>query len=83
MFVKLTDNETGMDTYLNSIHMVRIMPNGAGEGTLIFMTEDAGLAPRGEAQIAYVHENAEEVFRLISKMEKAGGGKPGGNRGLI
>jgi hypothetical protein len=82
MFLKLTENDTLTDVYLNPDHIIRFLPNPAGEGTLIFLTGDAGLAPAGEAQVAIVHEHAEEVFRMISRQEKptkAGGG----GRGLI
>ncbi len=80
MFLKLTDNETEKDVYLNPEHIVRFIPNPSGEGTLIYLHGDAGLAPHGEPQVMVVHENAEEVFRLISRSEK--GGKSAG-RGLI
>jgi hypothetical protein len=82
MFLKLTENETQADTYLNPDHIVRFIPNPAGEGTLIFMSADAGIAPVGEAQVITVHENAEEVFRMISRQEKPTKGAVGG-RGLI
>lgn len=84
MFLKLTDNETGADVYLNPMHMVRFIPNSASEGTLIFLAADAGVAPHGEPQMVAVHESAEEVFRMISRGEKSGaGGKPVQGRGLI
>ena len=83
MFLKLTDNETGSDVYLNPAHIVRFISNSAGEGTLIFLTADAGVAPPGEAQLLAVHENTEEVFRLISKYENPGKGGGGPGRGLI
>ncbi|MBI1290924.1 hypothetical protein GC173_06725 [bacterium] len=82
MFLKLTENETLTDVYLNPDHIVRFIPNPAAEGTLIFMSADAGLAPRGEMQLLVVHEHAEEVFRMISRQEKPGKGGVGG-RGLI
>lgn len=83
MFLKLTDNDTESDIYINPDHIVRFIANSAGEGTLIFMTGDAAVAPPGEPQLISVHENAEEVFRLISKMDKPGKGPGPGNRGLI
>ena len=82
MFLKLTDNDSTMDVYVNCNHIVRFVANGAGEGTILFLTEDAAVAPKGEPQVISVHENSEEIFRLISKMEKPA--KPGtGSRGLI
>lgn len=85
MFLKLTDNDTQTDIYLNPNHIVRFVANTAGEGTLIFMSADACVAPHGEPQLVSVHENAEQVFRLISTMSGGGAGKPsgGGGRGLI
>ena len=70
MFLKLTDNETGSDVYLNPDHVIRFVPNSAGEGTLIYMCGDAALAPPGEPQLIAVHEIAEEIFRIISRQEK-------------
>lgn len=81
MFLKLTENETQTDVYLNPRHIIRFVPNLESEGTLIFMVGDAGLAPEGEVQLITVHENAEEVFRMISRQEKPI--KAGGGRGLI
>lgn len=84
MFLKLTENETQADVYLNPDHIVRFIPNSAGDGTLIFMTADAGVAPLGEAQLIVVHENSEEVFRMICKNDKPQKGTGGaGGRGLI
>ncbi len=81
MFLKLTENETGADVYLNPNYIIRFIPNSAGEGTLLFMQQDAGVADRSEAQIVHVHETAEEVFRIISRHEKPGGAQS--KRGLI
>ncbi len=81
MFLKLTDNQTGMDVYLNPGHIIRFIPNPEDEGTLIFMCEGAGIAPAGEAQLMEVHENSEEVFRMISRHEKPA--KSATGRGLI
>jgi len=83
MFLKLTENETGLDVYLHPDHIVRFIPNPAGEGTLVYMTEDAGLAPKTDPQILIVHENAEEVFRMISRHEKPSKAGGVGGRGLI
>ncbi len=86
MFLKLTDNDTQMDVYLNPNHIVRFVPNTEGEGTLVFLSGDAALAPKGEPQLLVVHESAEEVFRIICRGEKgpAGSGAAGGGRrGLI
>ncbi|MCC5875357.1 MAG: hypothetical protein JJU11_03960 [Candidatus Sumerlaeia bacterium] len=83
--MKLTDNESQTDVYLNPAHIVRFLPDPSSEGTLIFLTADAGIAPRGEAQILMVHEPAEEIYRIISRNESrtAGSGKAGANRGLL
>lgn len=81
MFLKLTENETQADVYLNPGHIVRFVPNPAGEGTLIYMSHDAAVAPPDQAQLIVVHETAEEVFRMISRHEKPAS-KPSG-RGLI
>ncbi|HMX63446.1 MAG TPA: hypothetical protein PKD58_10300 [Candidatus Sumerlaeota bacterium] len=82
MFLKLTDNELGTDVYLNPDHIIRFVANPEGTGTLIFMSHDAAVAPPGEAQVVTVHEPAEEVFRIISRLEK-GPGKVGGPRGFV
>jgi len=81
MFLKLTENETMSDVYLNPDYIVRFIPNAENEGTLIFMDGQAGLAPQGELQVVHVHEHAEEVFRMISRIDKPI--KPSGGRGLI
>ncbi|MCC6548085.1 hypothetical protein IT570_13040 [Candidatus Sumerlaeota bacterium] len=81
MFLKLTDNDLGSDVYLNPDHIVRFVANPEGTGTLLFMTQDAAVAPVGEAQVLTVHESAEEVFRIISRQEKTPG-KLGG-RGFV
>jgi hypothetical protein len=81
MFLKLTENETQTDVYLNPDHIIRFLPNPAGEGTILFMGADAGLAPRGELQVLIVHENAEELFRMISRQEKPT--KSAAGRGLL
>ncbi|MEO8376473.1 MAG: hypothetical protein ABI579_02290 [Candidatus Sumerlaeota bacterium] len=81
MFLKLTDNELGGDVYLNPDHIVRFVANPEGTGTILFMTVDAAVAPHGEAQVLVVHESAEEVFRIISRQEKAPG--KGGPRGFV
>jgi hypothetical protein len=81
MFLKLTENETQADVYLNPDYIIRFIPNPVGEGTVIYMQSDAGFAPRGETQVVIVHENAEEVFRMISRQEKPS--KLAGGRGLI
>lgn len=86
MFMKLTDNESQTDVYVNPAHIIRFIPDPSSEGTLIFLAADAGIAPRGEPQILMVHEPAEEVYRIISRNETrtaAAGSKPGGNRGLL
>ena len=83
MFLKLTDNDTGMDVYLNPDHLVRFVPNPAGTGTLLYMSSDACIAGPGEAQVIIVHESAEEVFRIISRQEKVPNKPGGGGRGLI
>ncbi|CAN5359580.1 hypothetical protein BH09SUM1_BH09SUM1_31620 [soil metagenome] len=81
MFLKLTENETQTDVYLNPDHIIRFIMNAAGEGTIIFMSRGSGLAPEGEPQVIAVHENAEEVFRMISRQEKPN--KASGGRGLL
>jgi len=81
MFLKLTDNETQGDLYLNPDHIVRFVPNNAGEGTIIFMATDATVG--GDGQVFSVHENAEEVFRMISRQEKPQKAGSTGGRGLI
>lgn len=81
MFLKLTDNETNTDIYLNPEHIIRFVPNPAGIGTFIYMTSDACVAPPGEPQVVVVHEVAEELFRMISRQEKPT--KPGPARGLL
>ena len=84
VFLKLTDNDSQTDIYLNPNHIIRFVANNAGEGTLIFMSADACVAPVGEPQLVSVHENTEQVFRLISSMGVGGANKPGaGGRGLI
>ena len=83
MFLKLTDNETLQDVYINPDHIVRFVPDPSSEGTILFMTQDAGVAPLGEAQVLTVHEHAEEVYRIISRMEKHSGGGGTGGRGLL
>lgn len=82
MFLKLTDNEMGSDVYLNPDHIVRFVANPEGTGTLLFMTHDAAVAPPGEPQVLTVHETAEEVFRIISRQEKAPG-KGNMQRGFV
>lgn len=83
MFLKLTDNDTQTDVYLNPEHIIRFVANSAGEGTLIFMSADACVAPMGEPQLVSVHENPEQVFRLISTMDRPAKGGATGGRGLI
>jgi len=81
VFLKLTENETMTDVYLNPDHIIRFIPNAGNEGTLIFMDTAAGLAPQNEVQLVHVHEHAEEVFRMISRIEKPSKATQG--RGLI
>ncbi len=83
MFLKLTDNDTNTDIYLNPEHIVRFVPDSTDVGTLIYMTSDAGLAEAGQPQIIFVHESAEEIFRMISRSEKGAQKSGGGSRGLI
>lgn len=83
MFLKLTDNETGADVYLNPLHIIRFIPNSAGEGTLIYLDSDAGLAPAGQPQITHVHESPDLVFQMISRNEKTPGSSGAGKRGFI
>lgn len=83
MFLKLTENESNMDVYVNPDHIIRFVPNAASEGTILYMDSDAGLAPAGEAQILVVHENAEELFRMISRQEKPAKAGAQQGRGLI
>lgn len=86
MFMKLTDNESLTDVYVNPAHIIRFIPDPSNEGTLIYMSADAGLAARGEPQLLMVHEPAEEVYRIISRNESrtaTAGAKGGANRGLL
>jgi hypothetical protein len=83
MFLKLTDNETLQDIYINTDHVVRFVPDPSSTGTLLFLRQDAGIAPAGEPQVLIVHEHSEEVYRLISRQERAPSGAGGGGRGLI
>lgn len=85
MFLKLTDNDTMSDLYVNPTHIVRFVPDPASDGTLLFMSADAGIAEKNEPQIITVHEPAEEVYRIISRNEHrtASAGKAGANRGLL
>ncbi len=80
MFLKLTDNETETDIYLNPVHITRFVPNPAGVGTIVYMANDTS-GSSDEPMIIMVHETAEEVFRMISRSEKPQ--KAGANRGLI
>lgn len=81
MFLKLTENETSSDVYLNPDFIVRFVPNPAGDGTFIYMDGAAGLGPEGEPQMLAVHESAEEVFRMITRNNPAA--RAGGGRGLV
>lgn len=81
MFLKLTDNDSGADVYLNPAHVTRFLANPSGEGTLIYMSSDSALAAAGEAQMIVVHEPAEEVFRIITRQEKGPSRSPA--RGLL
>lgn len=81
MFLKLTENDSGGDVYLNPDHIIRFVANPSGEGTLIYMSADAALAGSGEAQLIVVHEPAEEVFRIITRQEKQPARS--GTRGLL
>lgn len=85
MFLKLTENETMTDIYVNPTHIVRFLPDPASDGTLLFMSADAGVSEKDEPQIITVHEPAEEVYRIISRNEHrtASAGKSGASRGLI
>ncbi len=81
MFLKLTDNDSGADVYLNPAHITRFVANPSGEGTLVYMSSDSALAASGEVQVIVVHEPAEEVFRIINRQEK--GPKQSPTRGLL
>lgn len=82
MFLKLTDNETGADVYINPRHIIRFVPTPEAEGCILYMAQGAGISDCDENQILAVHENAEEVFRMISRHTKQPSSASGG-RGLL
>ena len=68
MFLKLTEADTGVEYYLNENHIIKIVPNSAGEGSLIYMTPATATA--SEPSIMLVSENADEIFRMISRINR-------------
>jgi hypothetical protein len=68
MFIKLTEYDSQAEQYVNEDHVIKIVSNQAGGGSIVFLT--ALTAHQEEPHILHVHENADEIFRMMGRMHR-------------
>lgn len=68
MFIKLTEYDSQAEQYVNEDHIIKIVPNQAGEGSITFLTPLTGT--QEEPHIMHVRENADEIFRMMGRMHR-------------
>ncbi len=68
MFIKLTEFDSQVEHYVNEDHVIKIMPNQAGEGSLVFLSPLT--ATQEEPHLMHVRENADEIFRMMGRMHR-------------
>ena len=66
-FIKLTESETSQETYFNEDHIIKIVPNSGGPGAFLYLTQLSSQS--AEAHIVLVHESADEIFRMMGRMQ--------------